>query len=235
MHKPEFERLRPPQPGEWRYYFDEAPQTFEDYVIECTNRRGKRSTIYLVPLGSARERWGRTLETLRTYAEVFFDCPAWLTEPRPLPKHAYKPRRRQYHSSAIIDWLAPQAAADALIFAGIADQDLFADDLNFVFGTGSFESRCGVYSLVRLESADPTLFLRRALKLMSHEFGHILCMRHCVEYRCLMNGSNSLEEADARPMNVCPIDLRKLQWNLGFDVETRYNRLERFFQVHGLS
>lgn len=67
------------------------------------------------------------------------------------------------------------------------------------------------------------------------QFGHILGIRHCVMYRCLMNGSNSLEEADARSMRVCPLDLRKLQWNLGFDALTRERRLEQFFEQYGLS
>lgn len=32
----------------------------------------------------------------------------------------------------------------------------------------------------------------------------------CIWYRCLMNGSNHLGEADARPLHLCPVDLRKL-------------------------
>jgi archaemetzincin len=40
-----------------------------------------------------------------------------------------------------------------------------------------------------------------------------------------MNGSNHLEESDARPMHLCPVDLRKLQQSIGFDVVERYRRL----------
>ena len=50
-------------------------------------------------------------------------------------------------------------------------------------------------------------------------------IEHCTWYRCLMNGSNHLVESDARPLHLCPVDLRKLQWSIGFDVAERYRRL----------
>ena len=43
-----------------------------------------------------------------------------------------------------------------------------------------------------------------------------------------MNGSNHLAESDARPMHLCPVDLRKLQASIGFDVVVRYRRLLDF-------
>jgi archaemetzincin len=52
-----------------------------------------------------------------------------------------------------------------------------------------------------------------------------LGIEHCIWYRCLMNGSNHLAESDARPLHLCPVDLRKLQWSVGFDVAERYRVL----------
>ena len=49
---------------------------------------------------------------------------------------------------------------------------------------------------------------------------------HCIYFRCLMNGSSSLAESDRRPLHLCPIDLRKLQWLIGFDFAERYGRLQ---------
>ena len=43
-----------------------------------------------------------------------------------------------------------------------------------------------------------------------------------------MNGSNHLEEADARPLHLCPVHLRKLQWSIGFDATARYRHLVEF-------
>ena len=54
-------------------------------------------------------------------------------------------------------------------------------------------------------------------------------------YSCLMNGSNNLAESDARPLHLCPVDLRKLQHSLGFDVTARYQDLLTFVQNAGFA
>ncbi len=43
-----------------------------------------------------------------------------------------------------------------------------------------------------------------------------------------MNGSNHIDEADQRPLHLCPVDLRKLQWSIEFDIAERYQRLLAF-------
>ena len=48
-----------------------------------------------------------------------------------------------------------------------------------------------------------------------------------------MNGSNLLQESDARPMHLCPVCLRKLQFSIGFDVVDRYRKLLIFYQKVG--
>jgi archaemetzincin len=48
-----------------------------------------------------------------------------------------------------------------------------------------------------------------------------------------MNGSNHLAESDARPLHLCPVDLHKLQWSVGFDVVERYRRLLDFHRRAG--
>jgi archaemetzincin len=53
-------------------------------------------------------------------------------------------------------------------------------------------------------------------------------MEHCIWYRCLMNGSNHMDESDARPLHLCPVDLQKLQWSIGFNIAERYRRLREF-------
>ena len=48
-----------------------------------------------------------------------------------------------------------------------------------------------------------------------------------------MNGSNHLAESDARPLHLCPVDLRKLQSSVGFDVVERNRRLHDFHRQAG--
>jgi archaemetzincin len=58
-------------------------------------------------------------------------------------------------------------------------------------------------------------------------------LAHCTYFNCLMNGSNHLTESDRRPLHLCPVCLRKLQWNIGFDVVGRYTALERVNRAAG--
>jgi archaemetzincin len=202
-------RLGPPRPGEWRELFPERPQSFEDYVASCANRRTPgRSAFHLQPLGRAAGRGG-LLERMREHAGGFFGLPARVGDPLPMIEEGWAPERRRHNASILIDRLAPRAPDDALVFLGVVEEDLFARGLPWVFGEGNFANRCGILSLARLETTD------RALKLMCHEACHTLSIAHCTGRRCLMQGSNSLREFDATPAELCEVDRRKLRWNTG--------------------
>lgn len=230
------EKPGPPQPGDWLDRFREDGQSLEEYVTRCANRRGPgREVFYIQPLGDAAERHRETLELMRAYAEAFFGVPAKICAPIPMFDNGWVAARGQYNSTMIIGQLAERVPPDALVYIGITGKDLFAQGLNFVFGEGSLRLRTGIYSLVRYDTPDPALFRRRALKLMAHEVGHILSIEHCVFFKCVMQGANSLAEDDRHPMHLCPVDLRKLQWNTGFDREGRYRKLEEFYRACGLA
>ncbi len=70
---------------------------------------------------------------------------------------------------------------------------------------------------------------------MVHEIGHVFGLPHCIDYLCVMNGSNSLDESDRQPLHLCPGCRRKLEWNRGFDIKARYRRLRAFYDRHGLA
>ena len=68
----------------------------------------------------------------------------------------------------------------------------------------------------------------------THETGHILTMKHCTAFSCLMNGSNHQQERDGRPLHPCPVCLRKLVWSLQAEPVPYLRRLEAFCRDHGL-
>ena len=43
-----------------------------------------------------------------------------------------------------------------------------------------------------------------------HEIGHLFHIKHCIWFECMMNGSNSMEESDDKPMHFCPICQHKI-------------------------
>lgn len=238
-------RLGPPARGEWRDLFpQEKLQSFEDYLATGANRKcAHRGTLYLQPLATppgrrsfapgAHERYERAVALMREYGEIFFSVPVKILEPIPMFEETYDKARGQCDASAILDRLVERMPKDALVYIGITEDDLWADRLNFVFGLGSLARRTGVYSLRRYDSKDETLFFRRSLKLMAHEVGHIFSIEHCVTWRCVMQGANTLAEDDSHPMYLCPIDLRKLEWNTGFDRAERTRMLLDFYRRMG--
>ena len=58
-------------------------------------------------------------------------------------------------------------------------------------------------------------------------------LMHCIYFKCVLNGSNHLKESDLRPMHLCPVCLRKLQYSIGFDVIARYRDLYHFYKKTG--
>ncbi len=57
---------------------------------------------------------------------------------------------------------------------------------------------------------------------------------HEVRFRCLMNGSNHREEADLRPLWLCPESLAKLCWATGQDPREHSRRVLDLLEGQGL-
>ena len=254
----DFTRLGPPKPGEWLSQFPEEGQSFEQYRSKDIRflKTAKRQKIVLQPLGNFSDSQRELLEALREYAHAYFQMPARIAKPVSLPDPVKskmgrmldeESRRdgydRQYDAKQLVSrLLQAKLPDDAAIYLGITMTDLYAEDLNYVFGYGSFEARTGVYSLARYfpefwgqpSNADSKrLALRRSFKVLNHEASHVFGLRHCIFYDCSMNGSNSLEEADNSSIHECPVCHQKLLATLQFDPEKRFSALSEIFVKHG--
>src|SRR5262249_9838806 len=159
--------------GEWRSLFQEPEQTFEDYVARGAKRAapGRRAFV-LQPLGDVP---APMLDRMVEYAAAYFGLEARRAAARPDFDKADVGTRAHYNSSMIRGELAEGAPSDAVVYLAVTGVDLFARGKPFVFGESSLEGRAGVCSLARLGSSE-----RRALKLLTHEAGHLLSIAHCV-------------------------------------------------------
>jgi archaemetzincin len=246
-----FEKKHKPGPDDWLASFHEPGQSFAQYVAQHpSGLTDKRNVIVLQPIGPFGKDEAEILEKLRAYAGAFFQLRVRIEKPVPLPDHGQRLRRlgdpayTQYHTGTLMtDVLLPRLPSDAVCYLGITMADLYPDPAwNFVFGEASFKQRVGIYSLIRYTNrfwslketeASRSLFLRRSFKVLAHETGHMFSLAHCTENECLMNGSNSLDETDRNSIHLCPQCLRKLQWNLKFDVLRHYRHLHESYERNG--
>lgn len=237
---PDFPRKGPPKPGEWLARFPEKGQTVDAYKRACARRKDKdRGTLVIQPLGGILDKNADTIARVRAYVGLFYDCAVDVAEPVAMPPDAFVARRRQYDVDPIVRMLRDRVPDKALACIGFCEEDLFTERLNFVFGVGVPSMRAGVYSLARygekdaVENDEP-IFLKRTLKVASHELGHMLGMDHCVRFECNMNGSNSVDEMDREPMHLCPECLAKARWCTGLDAKARYEKLAAWYEKAGL-
>jgi archaemetzincin len=92
---------------------------------------------------------------------------------------------------------------------GVVDVDLYATDLNFVFGEADPKEGVAVISLARLRQEfydlppNQALFQERTLKEAIHELGHTYGLGHCPDSTCVMHFSNSLEDTDKKSWRFC--------------------------------
>jgi len=243
----DFEPVPAPQLGDWLAVHPEPGQTFDDFASSKPNKPGGiRNKIYLLPLGEFPKDRSPTVEILKEYAATYF---AMKVEVFPLlameslkltTRHNPFTKNRQVLTTDILIILKKRLPTDAFCLLAITMEDLYPEpSWNFVFGQASLRERVGVFSLARYDPAFfgnergkdyPEVLLWRSCKVLVHETAHMFSLGHCIFFRCVLNGSNHLRESDSRPLSLCPVCLRKLQFSIGFDVVDRYRQLFNFYQ-----
>jgi archaemetzincin len=246
----EFEPIPKPAPHDWLAVHPESGQTFDEFKASRPNRPTEsRRVIYLQPLGEFAADRSPPIDKLGEFAAAFFAMgvkalPAIsLDASKFTTRHNPNTSNLQMLTGDVLDFLKARLRADAFCILAITMEDLYPEpSWNFVFGQALLRERVGVYSFARYDPAFygegrgsnyESLLLRRSCKVLAHETGHMFGLAHCVYFNCLMNGSNHLAESDRRPLHLCPVCLRKLQWSVGFDVLERYRALERVTRDDG--
>ena len=230
-----------PNPSDWLGAHREPGQTFSQYLRARRNRlEAPRTILYVQPVGAFPEAEQEVLEQVAVYAGIFFQAEVKIQKPADAVAAGITTRihhgQEQLLSTDVLDFLKADLPADAYARIAVTMTDLYPEpSWNFVFGQASLQDRVGVYSFARYgETGDPQ-FLRRCLRVFSHETGHMFAVRHCIHYQCLMNGSNHLAESDATPLFLCPVCLRKLHAANPLKIVGRYERMLGFFKEVGLA
>lgn len=170
--------------------------------------------ILIVPVGNVEKA---QIEPLRESLEGVFAQEVRIGSRIGLPKEGLHRDRWQYLASSILSMLPTPKLCDRVL--GVVDIDIFAPELNFVFGQADILGRKALVSLKRLRQEfyglpeDERLFNERALKEAVHELGHTYGLGHCLDRTCVMHFSNSLPDTDFKGWRFCPVCRRKLGSN----------------------
>ena len=139
-----------------------------------------------------------------------------------LPIEVYNDETEQYDAEVLLEHLASSKKGNSLEL-WITERDLFYNGINVVSMDGSSElvlyykgrnsifgyavpNKSAILSTYRLPSQE--LVVKEAV----HEVGHILGLQHC-KNSCVMQYSNSLDEAVSKPIDLCDECKRKLSKN----------------------
>jgi archaemetzincin len=243
--KPFDVKLGEPKPHEWLAVHNEKGQPFGTYIkIKPVKATEPRTKLYLQPIGQFSAAEKQLIQYLANYLTIFFGLDT-IINPE-IDDEMVPPTSRRYLGTPeeqlltgpILDYLQSNLPDDAAAIMGITNKDLYPNSqLNYVFGLARTQSRVGISSFHRYqeEPIDVTNYhqsLERLIKTSAHEIGHMFTLQHCTHAVCVMNGTNSLFESDERPNRLCSDCLRKLQWNLGFNVIPRAKELALFFKEH---
>jgi archaemetzincin len=177
-------------------------------VNAWTSRRGRllarelNDGIVVVAVGEIE---ANVLAHLRRELARTFGRPSRAGKALPVPLKALDPSRAQYSAEVILEELHPENER----IVAVVDLDLYVPGLNFVFGLADLLGRRAVVALPRLRDGfygghnNEELFLARVTKEAVHELGHTFGLQHCMNRRCVMVFSNSLEDTDHKEQTFC--------------------------------
>jgi archaemetzincin len=129
----------------------------------------------------------------------------------PIPEEAFDEDRQQYLSNFLLGKVQTYAGGKKKLdrVLGVANVDICAQELNFVFGEAEHPGKAALISMWRLrpefygKTPNTELLIERATKEAVHEIGHTLGLQHCSNPFCVMYFSNSIFETDRKQSLFC--------------------------------
>jgi archaemetzincin len=125
----------------------------------------------------------------------------------PLGKY-FNEEREQYNAAAILtDYEQREIEGKAILITSV---DLYIPIFTYVFGLAKLNGRAGIVSARRLQNTfyglpdNVELLKQRLIKEIVHELGHLLNLRHCNNFKCVMASSTTADDLDIKENDYCP-------------------------------
>lgn len=129
------------------------------------------------------------------------------------PKESFNHWRKQYDAEKILKIVSKAKGAMFIdkdvpcLF--VAAEDIYYQNLNFVFGLEEHSVSCCLVSIARLKpefykkKPNITILVDRTVKECVHEIGHYLGLAHCPHPFCVMSFSACVEDVDKKQKYFC--------------------------------
>lgn len=214
----------------WNEVFEEKGESFAVYS-KAYKKGSAIKSIRIIPLKFNYGADGAILQQLKEFLETAFSSEVTIQKNVELPEGCYDKERKQHNAGKILSGLMqnPWVHRESNLNMVIMKDDMFAPDLNYVFGYADYVHHISVISIFRLKSKNKKLTLKRVLKIARHEIAHMYGFVHCTSPFCVMRGLNSLEELDASTLSMCNGCAAKLAWRLDDDGVARSAALKAFY------
>lgn len=130
-----------------------------------------------------------------------------------IPAESFTRSRGQYNAGIILNYICRFRRTEAV---GVLKEDIYFQNLNFVFGLASPTAKVAVVSLTRMrpefygQPKDEELYFSRIKKEIRHELGHLWGLGHCHTPGCVMSFSNSIQDVDRKSDKFCNFCLKQL-------------------------
>ena len=173
---------------------------------QSTNNGQRTKTFCIVPMGQIQEI---LTKSVAAHLQAYLDVDVDILPPLPAPTYAFDQKRLQYNAAAVIEKIEKEAVKQQAKILGIVDIDLFIPVFTHVLGEARQGGEVAVISIYRLlegkdENIIPSsLILERAAKVALHEASHLFNLSHCMDKKCLMHFSGSLEDIDNLSFYYC--------------------------------
>lgn len=240
-----YEYLPMPLEDEWLNYNKENGQTFKNYMRLIKKSKSLhslkiKSKIVLIPIRMDESIFSKyLLNALKEFLEIYFDLIVLVEDGLNLSNKFKLDTNDSIDAINTLSILKTFKEKNSFSTVAITTCDLTHNE-SFVFGLSDQELQVCVVSLFRyvldLKTNDGRVndmdLLKKTCSVICHEIAHTFGLEHCIYYRCIMNGSNTIEEDDKLPIYLCPICFRKLHFLLNFDIEKRYLNLFKYCEKY---
>ncbi|XP_074014695.1 archaemetzincin-1 isoform X2 [Numenius arquata] len=235
---------------DWLLSHPDAPEDFETFYHAMMRRKQNfyRKHIYLQPIDLIEGPAGLSLlDSLQSCVESFFlglrvkclpSIP--ISSIHCCYRHSRDTDRVQLHADGILNFLKNNKPMDALCVLGLTLLDLYpCETWSFTFSKFLPGQEVGVCSFARFSGDFPQagcstlnpLTQKEQLSEVSKESRERTLPFSAQEMVQCCKGALSLDEALLRPLEPCPICLRKLQHVVGFKLVERYRKLYAWTQT----